>query len=361
MSGSAAPRPGGTVEATIGDWRVSVPPAPAAGLSRAVERPPTLSVIITYYRGEATIGDAVRSALEQTVQPFEIVVCDDGSPDDLEAGLGGLREHVKIVRKANGGTGSALNAAARAAAGDYLVQLDVDDAFRERRLEAVAAVLASRPDVDLVSGDALIEYGDRVVGTIGEINPHPREGGRETMLERNWLPWPAARRSLVLEDGGWDERFQVFEDWDRWLRLLLAGATVAYVHEPLYRWRLSPHSRSSASRVAHYEDQVLLTEKALAGTHLTPAERDLAVSLLGRRHSSLQRARARDAVLGRRADARRRSLELMLGADSDPATRVKSGLAVISPRIAGRLLERRERSGDPAALELARRGYGPGG
>ena len=93
------------------------------------------------------IADAVRSVMEQTVQPYEIVICDDGSPDDLDAGLGDLKDQVKIVRKENGGTGSALNAAAGAASGDYVVQLDVDDVFMPRRLEAISAVLTTRPDV----------------------------------------------------------------------------------------------------------------------------------------------------------------------------------------------------------------------
>ncbi len=345
-------------ELTAGDWRVSVP-APAAGSAGGPQASgaPRLSVIITYFRGEQTVGGAVRSVLAQTLAPYEIVICDDGSPDDLDAGLGELREHVRIVRKENGGTGSALNAAAAAATGDYLVQLDVDDAFCPRRLEAVAAVLAARPDVDIITGDALIEYGDRVIATMGRLNPPALTGGRETMLERNWIPWPAARRSLVLQEEGWDLRFKVFEDWDRWLRLVLAGAVVAYVHEPLYRWRLSPESRSSVSRVAHCEDLVLMTEKALAGSNLSAAERRLAESLLSRRRRSLLRARARDAILDGAPDARRRSLDLLVGGGFDRATRAKAALGALSPGLAARVLERRDEPVDPAVAELARRGF----
>src|SRR5947209_5639345 len=98
----------------LAGWDVTVPDREGA----VAGAPPRLSVMITYYKGEDVVGDAVRSALAQTVPPYEIVICDDGSPDDLDAGLGDLREHVKIVRKENGGTGSALNAAARAASGD---------------------------------------------------------------------------------------------------------------------------------------------------------------------------------------------------------------------------------------------------
>jgi GT2 family glycosyltransferase len=348
----------GVEELTAGDWRVSAPARTGSpGADAEPQGAPQLSVIITYFLGEQTIGDAVRSVLAQTLAPHEIVICDDGSPDDLDAGLGELREHVRIVRKENGGTGSALNAAAAAASGDYLVQLDVDDAFCPRRLEAVAAVLAARPDVDIVTGDALIEYGERVVARMGRLNPPALARGRETMLERNWIPWPAARRSLVMQHGGWDVRFKVFEDWDCWLRLVLAGAVVAYVHEPLYRWRLSPDSRSSASRVAHHEDQVLMIQKALQGPDLTPGERAWAGALLASRRLSLRRARARDAIRERAPDARRRSIALLADGGVERATRAKAALAILSPSLAGRLLERRSETADPAVAELARRGF----
>jgi len=351
----------GVEELIVGDWRVSAPARAGSSGSRREDAQrhgiPRLSVIVTYFRGERTVGDAVRSVLAQTLPPHEIVICDDGSPDDLDAGLGELREHVRVVRKENGGTGSALNAAAAAASGDYLVQLDVDDAFCPRRLEAVAAVLAARPDVDIVTGDALIEHGERVIASMGRLNPPALARGRETMLERNWIPWPAARRSLVMRHGGWDVRFKVFEDWDCWLRLVLAGAVVAYVHEPLYRWRLSPDSRSSVSRVAHYEDHVLMTEKALQGSDLTPAERARTASLLASRLRSLRRARARDAVLERAPDARRRSLAVLADGGIERATRAKAALAVLSPSLAGGLLARRAQAADPAVAELARRGF----
>src|ERR1700749_3986074 len=133
----------------IAGWTVTVPP-PTKPVEPLAE-PPTISVLITYYKGQDTVADAVRSVLEQTVAPLEIVVCDDGSPDDVEAGLGPLRDRVKLVRKENGGPGSAPNAPARAASGEYVVQLDVDDAYLPRRIEALSAVLTARPDVDIVA------------------------------------------------------------------------------------------------------------------------------------------------------------------------------------------------------------------
>src|SRR5665213_142373 len=97
-------------EFSVSDWRVTAPPRDDSGARAA---PPTLSVVIPYYRGADVIADAVESVLAQTLQPAEIVICDDGSPDDLAAALGSLCAKVKIVRQPNGGIASAMNTAAR--------------------------------------------------------------------------------------------------------------------------------------------------------------------------------------------------------------------------------------------------------
>lgn len=338
----------------IGGWRVTAPDPPPD-----VQRgePPTISVLITYYCGEKTIADAVRSVLDQSVPPHEIVICDDGSPDDVYAGLGTLRDAVKVIRKDNGGTGSALNAAARAATGDYVAQLDVDDAFMPRRIEAISAVLTARPDVDIVASDAVIEQQTGPVTTMEEMNPYPATDQRMAMLRTCTFLWPVVRRSLVLEAGGWDESFKVVEDWECWSRLVLAGATVAYVHEPLYRWRLTPGSRSSSNRVAHLEDQVHLTEKALEQAPLDAEERSLAQALLVGRRRWLVREIARRAIEGNEPGARRLALRLLVGRGFSRATRAKGAIATLSPALAARFLEHRRDSTDPAVAELAQRGF----
>ncbi len=341
-------------ELEIDGWPVDVPP-PAAPLAPAAA--PRLSVLIAYYGGEDTVAEAVRSLLAQTVAPHEIIVCDDGSPDDVDAGLGELRGQVQLLRKPNGGTGSALNAAARAASGDYVLPLDVDDVFEPRRLEAISAVLTARPDVDIVATDALIERDGETVTTMDRVNPYPRSGHRVAMLRTCTFLWPCVRRSTLLDAGGLDESLKAIEDWDCWLRLVLSGAVVAYIREPLYRWRLTPGSRSSISRVAHFEDQVRLTEKALDEGWLDAEETGLADALLQARQRGLARELARDAVETGEGGARGRSLPLLTGPGYDRATRAKAAITVLSPALASRFLERRREATDQAELELAMRGF----
>ena len=58
----------------------------------------------------------------------------------------------------------------RVTSGEFVVQLDQDDAFLPGRLEAIAAVLRARPDVDVVASDGLVEMGGRDIVTLEAIS-----------------------------------------------------------------------------------------------------------------------------------------------------------------------------------------------
>ena len=119
-------------ELELGALRVSVPDSTAVSAPAGAE--PSLSVVIPYYRGATVIAGAVESVLAQTLAPLEIVICDDGSPDDLDAALGGLRERVVVVREAKRRHRRGDERHDAAARGEFVVQLDQDDAFLPGRL-----------------------------------------------------------------------------------------------------------------------------------------------------------------------------------------------------------------------------------
>jgi glycosyltransferase involved in cell wall biosynthesis len=317
---------------------------------------PTLSVVIPYYRGAATIAEAVESVLAQTRPADEIVICDDGSPDDLEAALGPLRGDIKVVRKENGGISSAMNATTEAASGEFVVQLDQDDAFLPRRLEAIEQAARERPDADIVATDAFVEYGGETVVTLGEVHPFLDGDQRLAIIGSCFFLWPAIRRSRLIDVGGYDESLPVMQDWECFIRLILAGARVAWVDEPLYRWRLTSGSRSSRDGVANAEALIRMATKTLENPGLSAEERAAARRALASHTRKLATERAHLAVEGGGPGARRRSLELVLGRGFSRGTRVKAAAAVVSPSLARRFISKRQER-NPGADALVRRGF----
>ena len=82
--------------------------------------PPRFSIIIPAYQAASFVSEAVESALAQTVAPYEVIVCDDGSTDDLGRALAVYSGRITLLRKEHGGAASARNAAARSASSDFV-------------------------------------------------------------------------------------------------------------------------------------------------------------------------------------------------------------------------------------------------
>ncbi|MEP6909249.1 MAG: glycosyltransferase family A protein [Actinomycetota bacterium] len=283
-----------------------IAPPPGRGVSPGPR--PTFSVVIPVYNAAATVGESIESALAQTSPPHEVVVCDDGSTDDLDRALEPYHDRIVLVRKENGGGASALNAAARRASGDFVVVLDSDDAYLPERLDALSELAGARPDLDILTTDALYESGGRVVGRFnGPANPFAASAQREEILKRCFILMPAVRRARVLELGGWYESLAIGYDWDCWLRLIFDGALAGSVDEPLVRYRFHDTSLS-ARRVDSLRERVTILERAASDPRLTEAERALVATSHADHRRTAQLAEAQEAIRDARPDARARLL-----------------------------------------------------
>ena len=95
--------------------------------------------MIPAYRAEDTVRAAVESALAQTLAQLEVIVVDDCSPEPVAGALEGVDDpRLRVIRlPRNRGTGTARNAALRAARSELVSQLDADDLWDPRYLERV--------------------------------------------------------------------------------------------------------------------------------------------------------------------------------------------------------------------------------
>lgn len=250
---------------------------------------PTFSILIPTYESTATLPHAVTSALAQTTPALEVIVCDDGSTDDVAGALAAQVEQIRLLRKPNGGGASALNHAARTAVGDFLAILDADDVYDPRRIEALGSLAAERPDLDIVTTDAYMEVGDERVGTFNDSTPFVADDQRAGILLSCFVGgWPAVRRSRVLALGGWDESLRIAYDWDCWLRLIFDGAAAGLVDEPLMSYRIGAGSLTS-NRLASLAERIEVLERARSQPSLTPGERRLLAASVRWQRSRIRR------------------------------------------------------------------------
>jgi glycosyltransferase involved in cell wall biosynthesis len=321
---------------------VAVPP-PAGPVQTGVSAP-TFSVLITAYQEADYVADAVASALSQTKPPHEVVVCDDGSTDDIEGALAPYRDDIVLLRQENRGVASARNAAAAAASGDFLAILDADDIYMPDRLAALGRLAAERPDLEVLTTDAYLEVNGQVVRRAYTPSwTFPVNDQRSEILRRNFvLGLAAVRREVLLGAGGWDESFRFAEDWECWVRLLLNGSRVGCVVEPLARYRVRENSLST-NRVAMLEGEIKALGKALTHPRIRPEENLVARGTIARLEQELAVDRLREALRTRALGARRCAAAIATDRAAPLPTRLKAAAAAVAPGAVGFLLNRRDR------------------
>ena len=94
------------------------------------EASPLISIIIPVYKAEAFLERCLKSALSQTGCSFELLLIDDGSPDNCHVicdDYASKYPNVHVIHKQNGGVSSARNAGLDYAKGEYIVFIDSDD------------------------------------------------------------------------------------------------------------------------------------------------------------------------------------------------------------------------------------------
>jgi glycosyltransferase involved in cell wall biosynthesis len=323
---------------------VTVAAPPPAGPLEAARSAPTFSVLITAYQVADYVGDAVASALSQTQPPHEVVVCDDGSTDDIEGALAPFRDEIVLLRQENRGVAAARNRAAAAASGDFLAILDADDTYLPDRLAALGQLAAERPDLEVLTTDAYLEVNGQVVRRAYTPSwTFPVDDQRSEILRRNFVFGLAAvRREVLLRAGGWDESLRFAEDWECWVRLLLDGGLVGCVVEPLARYRVREDSLST-NHVAMLEGEINLLEKALTHPRIRPEEDHVARGTIARLGKELAVERLREALRTRAVGVRRCAAAIATDRAAPLQTRLKAAAAAVAPGTVGFLLNRRER------------------
>lgn len=295
---------------------------------------PTFSVIIACYNAAATVGEAIRSCLEQSVPPLEIIVIDDGSTDAIDAALEPFLDDIVLLRQENGGESVAKNAGVAVARGDFVVILDADDVAYPHRHEALGELAAARPDLAILTHDALLTRDGAVLRHyFGDFHPFPVEHQRREILRRCFVINPAVRRSAWIAIGGYDPAIRIGADWECWLRMILAGERVGCVDEPLSDYRQGGDQLTS-NRLAEFRGRQQVFAKTLARTDLTAEERAALIDL----RTTLDGRIAREATRTGAPGARRASLRVAFARHQRWPVRTRALAAAVVPAVMARRL-----------------------
>lgn len=205
-----------------------------------------LSLLLPVWSGDRPdyLNEAFCSTVqEQTRRPDHVVIVRDGPVDpELTAQIAELvasspvpADVVELER--NVGLGPALDAGLEACRHDVVARMDADDISLPHRFEVQLPIIES--GIDLV-GSGLIEFGAHAGDVVGTRTPPTDPAdilARSRFADPFNHPTVVYRRDLVRSVGGYTD-FALMEDYLLWAKMIVAGARVANVAEPLVRYRV---------------------------------------------------------------------------------------------------------------------------
>jgi glycosyltransferase involved in cell wall biosynthesis len=224
-----------------------------------------IAVIIPTYNYGRFISEAIESVLQQSVQPSEILVVDDGSTDDT-ATVCSRHPCVRYTWKPNGGISSARNVGIQKTTAPYLMFLDADDTLLPGALARLydAWQYADASVGAVFARTKLVWETARPLGETPEEYPDPREVNRYIarelapgtfllarriiyhLLNVNLLPACSTlvQRRVFETCGPFDESLRSLEDNEVWTRIT-AKFSLLYINACVSNYR--KHSASTTS------------------------------------------------------------------------------------------------------------------
>ena len=196
-----------------------------------------VSIVIPCYNQAQYLEEAVRSALEQTYPDIEIIIVNDGSPDDTEAVAQHLRakhpNKIKVITQENAGVSEARNSGIVQASGDFILPLDADDIIAKEMVDTCLHVL-KETQADVVCTD---------VQCFGLNDDKHQKNTQHILYDNPPSPSSLFRRRVWKAVGGFKKNMSDgFEDWEFWVNVFKHDFKFQYIPETLFYYRIKEDS-----------------------------------------------------------------------------------------------------------------------
>lgn len=228
---------------------------------------PKISIIVAVYKAEAYLQKSIASVLSQSFRDFELLLIDDGSPDNsgkICDTFAKQDSRVRVFHKQNGGVSSAREMGVNQACGEYIIQLDPDDWVDSDMLEEMYKY-ATKIKVDMVVCDYWVEYTD---GRSIYKNQKPTALNADAMLydlfegRLSGSTWNKLikRECYLFSDAKFPVGVNYCEDLYVISMMLKHNIKVGYLPKAFYHYI---RGINSESLVYYYNDEVMLADLKL--------------------------------------------------------------------------------------------------
>ena len=233
---------------------------------------PKISVIIPVYKAEKYIHKCMDSLLKQTFTDYEIILVDDGSPDNsgkICDEYSNIDNRIRTIHKTNGGVSSARQCGIDNATGEYTIHVDPDDWVKPTMLEELYQK-AIEEDADMVICD-FIKYYTKNKQIY--VNQQPSSLNHQIVLQELFkhLQGSLCNKLIKKECYGkfnikYPTSFNLYEDLYVCTCLLTNPLKVAYLNKAFYFYTITTNENSMVKKIGFkvlHEDKCFYREMTI--------------------------------------------------------------------------------------------------
>ena len=260
-----------------------------------------VAAIIPLYHARF-LAAALESVFLQSRPLDEVIVVDDGSPDqrELRLAVAPYGDRVTVLHQANRGAAAARNTGLAATTAPLVAFLDADDRWLPHFIEEQLAAFDRNPDLDLMYSNGLF-IGDSPLAGRTFMSTCPSDGPvtLERLLSQACTvlcSGVVARRESVLGAGGFNPALRRGHDFELWLRMAHRGAPIAYTRRVLVLRRIHDDNLSGTG-ATELERPIQILEHVLATMTLSAGERIATERRLAVLRRALARERGKESLL----------------------------------------------------------------
>ena len=209
-----------------------------------------VSIIVPVYKVESYLSRCVESILAQTYTNFELILVDDGSPDNCGAicdEYAKKDERIHVIHQKNGGLSAARNSGLDIASGEYIYFVDSDDYIEPNLLETVIPYMNN--------GDDMVAFSYCRFDDNGQVKHKKKKGDQKWFISDNnrvafliesllqnkfgWEAWSRVFRRTIIEKNTlrFADNKRIFAE-DLYFCLCYCGfaGRIRYIDKPLYHY-----------------------------------------------------------------------------------------------------------------------------
>lgn len=229
---------------------------------------PTISIVVPIYNVEPFLCSCIDSILNQTYRYFELILVDDGSPDNCPAICDEYAEkddRIIVIHQQNGGISSARNAGIKVANGNYIMFVDSDDFLHPETCSLMYDAILSKPNSWILCDIARVDEKGKITSDNSDDSLYNEFCKNSTYFGAFKLTLSGSVCNKIynlnrIKDNNifFDEKKSLGEDvlFDITYYKLCSG--IFFVSKPLYYYRVVSGSLTNSYHPYHLETYIEL-------------------------------------------------------------------------------------------------------